>query len=146
MIAISDRDQANKDIITVPTLLGGPNQPGFTYSPSSLPGNPGLAFTQTSDYLSMQSGSATTRMPVFRWNPIPGALSYYVLVAKDSSFTKIVDAALTNVPVYAPRTGTPSVRRRYRPGSSWSVRSRASPAASSCCAMMCGVTCGPPTQ
>jgi hypothetical protein len=110
VIAISDRDQANKDIITVPTLLGGPNQPGFTYSPSSLPGTPGLAFTQASDYLSMQSGSATTGMPVFRWNPIPGALSYYVLVAKDSSFTKIVDAALTNVPVYAPRTGTPSVR------------------------------------
>jgi hypothetical protein len=108
--AISDRDQTSKDVISAPTPLGGPNQPGFTYAPATAPGNPGLAFAQSSDYLSMQSGSSTTGMPVFRWKPIADAASYYVVVAKDSAFTKIVDAAITNAPVYAPRTGSISVR------------------------------------
>jgi hypothetical protein len=110
VIGISDRDQTGKDIITVPTLLGGPGQPGFAFAPSSLPGNPGLDFPQSSDYLSMQTGSTTAVMPVFRWNPVAGAQSYYVVVAKDSGFTKVIDYALTNVPVYAPRTGGTSIR------------------------------------
>jgi hypothetical protein len=110
VIGISDRDQTGKDIITVPTLLGGPGQPGFAFAPSSLPGNPGLDFTQSSDYLSMQTGSATGAMPVLRWTPIAGAQSYYVVVAKDAAFTKVIDYALTNVPAYAPRTGGTPIR------------------------------------
>src|SRR3954453_10968580 len=110
VIGMSDREGTGKDIITVPTLLGGPGQPGFTFAPSSLPGNPGLDFTQSSDYLSMQTGSATGTMPVFRWTPIAGAQSYYVVVAKDAAFTKVLDYALTNVPAYAPRTGGTTIR------------------------------------
>jgi hypothetical protein len=110
VIAISDRDQTNNDIISAPKALGGPGKAGFTFAPSSVAGDPGLEFVQPSDYLSMQTGSTTGAMPVFRWKPIAGAQSYYVVVAKDSLFTKVIDAAITNVPVYAPRTGFTLVR------------------------------------
>jgi hypothetical protein len=45
-------------------------------------------------------------MPVFRWRPVIGARSYWVIVAKDPSFTNIIDYAFTQAPVYAPRTAT----------------------------------------
>ena len=44
-------------------------------------------------------------MPLFTWKPLAGAQSYFVLVARDPSFTNIVDYAFTQVPAYAPRTG-----------------------------------------
>ena len=46
-----------------------------------------------------------TRLPLFTWKPIPGARSYFVVVAKDASFTEIIDLAITQVPAYAPRNG-----------------------------------------
>ena len=45
-------------------------------------------------------------MPLFTWQPLTGAQGYYVLVARDPSFTNIVDYAFTKVPAYAPRTST----------------------------------------
>lgn len=36
---------------------------------------------------------------------VPGRLSYFVLVAKDPSFSNLVDYAFTQLPAYAPRTG-----------------------------------------
>jgi hypothetical protein len=45
-------------------------------------------------------------MPVFTWNPIPGAMSYFVVVAKDPFFTTIADYAYTRVTAFAPRTGS----------------------------------------
>lgn len=59
----------------------------------------------TGDYTDMQTGTTTGRMPYFTWNPIAGKQSYYVLVAKDPSFSNLVDYAWTKVPAYAPRTG-----------------------------------------
>jgi hypothetical protein len=47
-------------------------------------------------------------MPVFTWKPIAGRASYFVLVAKDASFSNIVDYAFTRVPAYAPRGMTPT--------------------------------------
>jgi hypothetical protein len=44
-------------------------------------------------------------MPLFTWNPIAGKASYFVIVAKDPSFSNIIDYAFTQQPVYAPRTG-----------------------------------------
>jgi hypothetical protein len=57
------------------------------------------------DYTSMQTGTTTGRVPYFTWKPIAGKQSYYFLVAKDPSFSNIVDYAWTKIPAYAPRTG-----------------------------------------
>jgi hypothetical protein len=45
-------------------------------------------------------------MPFFRWRPVIGAKSYWVIVSRDPSFTNIVDYAFTQSPVYAPRTNS----------------------------------------
>jgi hypothetical protein len=50
-------------------------------------------------------GSTIGEMPVFRWNPVSGAQSYFVVVARDAGFTTVVDYAFTRVPAYAPRRG-----------------------------------------
>jgi hypothetical protein len=59
----------------------------------------------TGDYTSMQTGTTTGRVPYFTWKPLVGKQSYYVLVAKDPSFSNLVDYAWTKIPAYAPRTG-----------------------------------------
>ena len=50
-------------------------------------------------------GAVLRRMPLFTWDPVPGACAYYVIVARDAEFTNVVDVALTAQPAYAPRTG-----------------------------------------
>ena len=57
------------------------------------------------DYTSMATGTTTGRVPYFTWKPLSGKQSYYVLVAKDPSFSNLVDYAFTKIPAYAPRTG-----------------------------------------
>ncbi|HEX3255337.1 MAG TPA: hypothetical protein VHQ96_06065 [Gaiellaceae bacterium] len=47
-----------------------------------------------------------TASPLFVWKPIAGKQSYWVIVAKDPSFTTIVDYAFTRIPAYAVRTRT----------------------------------------
>jgi hypothetical protein len=61
--------------------------------------------TASQDYLLPAAGSARTWMPLFTWRPVDGARGYFVVVARDSAFTKVVDLAYTNVPAYAPRRG-----------------------------------------
>ena len=56
------------------------------------------------DYLLPLRGQTTGANPLFMWNPIAGKLSYWVIVAKDPSFTTIVDYVLTRIPAYAVRT------------------------------------------
>jgi hypothetical protein len=70
----------------------------FTYSGFTTPSSAGVV-TPT-------MGEALRQMPVFRWRPVAGAQSYWVIVAKDPSFTNIVDYAFTRTPAYAPRQGT----------------------------------------
>ncbi|HEU4942906.1 MAG TPA: hypothetical protein VFT18_06540 [Gaiellaceae bacterium] len=79
------------------TWLGPPT--GGACSPSCVAGNLG-----SGDYLLPATGVSTTRMPLFTWNPLAGKASYYVIVAKDPSFSNIVDYAFTQQPAYAPRT------------------------------------------
>jgi hypothetical protein len=107
VIARSDRDLKGKEVVSVYTQLGDTGAPAFTYNPSSAPGV--LTDAQDSDYLpplDTASGTVTPHMPVFRWKPITGADKYLVVVAKDQSFTNVVDVAATIAPVYAPRTRT----------------------------------------
>jgi hypothetical protein len=88
------------------TYLPANNQPAFTWSgpPEVTPCSP--CTVTASDYLRPSGGSTAGAMPVFTWNPIVGAQSYFVVVAKDPSFTTIVDYAYTRVPAYAPRTNS----------------------------------------
>ncbi|HEX8856320.1 MAG TPA: hypothetical protein VF752_12050 [Thermoleophilaceae bacterium] len=104
VMARTDKDLKNVDVVSGATQQGGSLGPAFTYTP--VTGSGPLGDAQESDYLSMTTPSSTTDMPVFRWKPIAGASSYYVVVSKDSSFTNVVDVALTKAPAYAPRRGT----------------------------------------
>ena len=40
-------------------------------------------------------------MPLFRWKPLQGYASYYVLVSRDPNFTNLVDYAFVKIPAYA---------------------------------------------
>jgi hypothetical protein len=70
----------------------------------------GAEYIGADDYLLPQrledSPVTQTAQPLFIWNPIAGKQSYWVIVAKDPSFTTIVDYAFTRVPAYAVRTRT----------------------------------------
>lgn len=73
----------------------------FTYSPST--DSRDVALPSSGDY-KYPAGSATTgQTPLYTWRPIQGANSYWVIVARDPSFTTIVDYGFTRSPAYAPR-------------------------------------------
>jgi hypothetical protein len=90
------------------TYLPANNQAAFNYPgpPVVAPCSP-CSLTAT-DYIRPTSAATVGRMPVFTWNPIVGAQSYFVVVARDPSFTTIVDYAWTRVPAYAPRGSSKS--------------------------------------
>jgi hypothetical protein len=106
--ARGDRDWKGQEVVSPWTELGNflGAQPTFKYEPPApAPCGP-FATTQPPDYLSPMSGEVTGRLPLFTWKPVSGACSYYVIVARDESFTDIVDIGLTREPVYAPRNRT----------------------------------------
>jgi hypothetical protein len=83
------------------TYLNGNNAPAFTYS-AHAPGA-GTPVMTAGDYLTPAHGSVTSRTPLFTWKHITGACGYFIVVAKDESFTTVVDVARTRIPAYAPR-------------------------------------------
>ena len=86
------------------TQLGGTGAVGFTYNaPTAQAGPPGTMLPES--YGLPANGSSTPRIPLFTWQPITGANSYWVVVAKDAAFTQIFDVAVTQATVYAPRVG-----------------------------------------
>lgn len=95
-----ENDNATSQVISQWTQVGGnQNQPAFTYQtpPGSGPAIPPTAPT----YLG-PIGGTVTRTPLLRWNPVAGATRYFVLIARDSNFTTVIDAAFTAQPLYAP--------------------------------------------
>ena len=56
------------------------------------------------DYLLPARGTLTRLTPLITWRPLAGKASYFVIVAKDASFSNIVDYAFTNLPAYSPRS------------------------------------------
>lgn len=107
--ARADRDANIQEVYGDYTYLNDGTGPAFTWlgapaggacSPTCVPNNLGA-----DDYVLPTTGTSTTRMPLFTWKPIAGKASYFVLVAKDPSFSNIVDYAFTQTPAYAPRTG-----------------------------------------
>jgi hypothetical protein len=109
VLARSDDDAQHAQVISDWTQINGPGRPAFTFE-SATPGAPEKPFlTPASAYLQPTSGTTTPRTPMFTWNRVPGALGYYVVIARDAGFTQVVDVGYTNVPAYAPRlaSGTP---------------------------------------
>ena len=86
------------------------NPSGFSFEWTGYPSGGACTPTCTAGYLGStdyalpQSGSTARQTPLFTWRPVSGAASYFVIVAKDPSFTNIVDYAFTQIPAYAPRT------------------------------------------
>jgi hypothetical protein len=96
-------------IRSVPTYLPSLTTPAFTWpgpsggGPCSTPCNPGSL--GSGDYVAPTTGVTERTMPLFRWKPLAGYESYFVIVSSDPEFTNLVDYAFTQVPAYAPRTG-----------------------------------------
>ena len=92
----------NPEVFSDWTQLGGDGQSSFVYTAPPLDGDP-LLTTTADRYVSPGNLEATPRLPLLRWKPVQGANSYWVVVAKDQSFTEIYDVAFTRATVYAPR-------------------------------------------
>jgi len=108
--ARTDRDTANQDVYGDYTYLDDGTGLGTAFQWLGYPSggsagcNPG--YLCSADYLTPARGTLTRQTPYFTWQSFGGAQSYFVLVAKDASFTTIVDYGFTHVPAYAPRTST----------------------------------------
>ena len=87
------------------TQLGGASTAvGFKYTaPPAAVG--ALGAMPLGGYGLPANGSTNPRLPLFTWAPVDGANSYWVVVAKDAAFTQLLDVAVTQRPVYAPRVG-----------------------------------------
>jgi hypothetical protein len=85
------------------TYLPANNVPAFTWSGPPAAGDCDPCALTAGDYLRPVTGTTTDSMPVFTWNEVPGAQSYFVVVARDANFNTVVDYAYTRVPAYAPR-------------------------------------------
>jgi hypothetical protein len=96
--ARTDRDPGNAEVMGDYTYLPSPAAPAFSFG--------GYPSGGASTYLTPQNGASLTRMPLFTWRPVAGAASYWVVIAKDASFTNLVDYAFTRTPAYAPRAGS----------------------------------------
>ncbi len=108
--ARSDRDTAGADVYGDYTYLDNGGGAAFTWTgpPAGGACSPSCetGYLGSGDSLLPQSGVITPRMPLFTWKPLSGMSSYFVLVARDASFSNIVDYAFTRLPAYAPRGQT----------------------------------------
>jgi len=99
--AHSDNDAQQHQVTSEWTYLNGYNNAAFTFTGAAT-GSSCSAMPQE-NYLLPLDGSWTPRTPYFTWNPVPGAGSYYVVVARDAGFTEVVDIGFTDITAYAPR-------------------------------------------
>jgi hypothetical protein len=97
-----DRDATNREVVSPWTNVAGGSAPAFRFVAPAAPTGSTLTLGG-SDYLAPINASEHAWMPLFTWKPVDGARGYFVVVARDKEFTKIVDMAFTNVPIYAPR-------------------------------------------
>jgi hypothetical protein len=74
----------------------------FTYDPPAPATGP-VAIPTSGDYISPAGGIVTGQTPFYTWHPIAGANSYWVIIARDPSFTNLVDYGFTQIPAYVPR-------------------------------------------
>ncbi len=89
------------------TYLGGTstsNTVGFVYQAPPAVADPGSCPAPLAQptYLTPTVGQELPRSPRYRWSSVPGAKSYYVVVARDEALTEIVEVVLTDRPFYLP--------------------------------------------
>jgi hypothetical protein len=97
-----ENDSATSEVISQWTQVGGDaDQPAFTYDGPPTDADPAAAQLPAPAYLEPVGGEVA-HTPLLRWAPVAGARRYFVIVARDSNFTDVVDAAFTAMPAYAP--------------------------------------------
>jgi protein-S-isoprenylcysteine O-methyltransferase Ste14 len=101
VLARSDDDAQRGQVTSEWTYLGGYGNPAFTFT-SPAPGGPACPAAAPT-YRLPAVGTITPRTPYFTWDPVPGAGSYYVVIARDQGFTQVADVGFTDVNAYAPR-------------------------------------------
>jgi hypothetical protein len=110
--ARSNRDSGNNEVYGDYTELDSGDGTGWAFQWTGYPegGNCSPScesgYLGSGDYVLPTRGSTVTQTPLLTWRPLAGRASYFIIVAKDPSFTNIVDYAFTQLPAYAPRTGT----------------------------------------
>jgi hypothetical protein len=97
-----DRDAKGREVYSDWTPLAGGTGPAFRFVTPAAPSGTTLA-AKAEDYLEPGFAEQRPWMPLFAWKRVDGARGYFVVVARDKDFTKVVDLAFTNVPAYAPR-------------------------------------------
>jgi hypothetical protein len=103
VLARSDDDAQHTQVTSEWTYLNGYDNPAFTFSAPPTGSSCGIV---PPVYRLPANGSLTPRTPYFTWEAVPGAGSYYVVIARDAGFTQVVDVGFTNVNAYAPRLAT----------------------------------------
>lgn len=116
VLARSDDDAQGQQVISAWTYInehaepdGGPG-PAFFYAPQpAITAQTFAQYVPEGQYKLPGDNTSTTRTPFFTWNWLVGAKAYWVVIARDSQFTQVVDVGLTDAPAYAPRlaSGTP---------------------------------------
>jgi hypothetical protein len=106
--ARSDRDTHGGEIVSDWAQLGGVGHQAFTYKAATVPSSCGSPATPAQAYHSVDAvrrnpGGPVAEMPLFTWDRVADACGYFVVVARDEAFTKVIDVAYTLNPTYAPR-------------------------------------------
>jgi large repetitive protein len=106
--AQTDRDPHGAAVYGDFAYLPSADQPAFRFGTYAQPGTGAPAGIDRGSVKPLADGSdgRLRKMPIFTWSPVAGAASYWVIVARDPSFTNIVDYAFTRIPAYAPRTSS----------------------------------------
>jgi hypothetical protein len=103
--SFSENTTSTSQVLSQWSQIGsGENAPAFTYqAPPSQATDPVSPVPQLGPPTYLEPISATVaRTPLLRWNPVAGARRYFVIIARDSNFTNVIDAAFTAMTAYAP--------------------------------------------
>lgn len=100
--AIAGADEKSKLVVSEWTQIEGANQPAFTYrKPVTAPD--GMPVMTADHYETPTSGTLTPRTPLLSWKRHLHADSYWVVIARDASFTNVKEVGFTRIAAYAPR-------------------------------------------
>jgi len=108
--ARSDRETGNNEVYGDYTYLDNQDGTGWAFQWVGYPAGGSCTpscnsgYLGSGDYVIPSAGSTVGQTPLLTWRPLGGRASYFVIVAKDPSFTNLVDYAFTQIPAYAPRT------------------------------------------
>lgn len=110
VLAYTDDEGLTKDPLNKPAVISRWTElaPAFTLTSAAVTAGT-IGETPAGAYAG--PAGSTPRNPVFRWQPVDNAGGYYVVVARDPSFTDVIDYAFTRVPAYAPRFGVSRIHR-----------------------------------